>query len=100
MRAIGKPKNISPFFLTNLFGLYRVRAMERGIQAALSRAAGITEGGMSNMLHGRCRPSWGLAKKLAALTGTEPSLWMDSPPEVLREAASKFKALSPAPAGK
>jgi transcriptional regulator with XRE-family HTH domain len=74
--------------------------MKRGTQTRLAKASGSSDGHICDILQGRRRPGWDLAKKLAALTGTEPSLWMDSPPEVLREAASKFKVLSPAPAGK
>ena len=46
-------------------------------QVELAKRAGITEGMVSLILSGERRPSWDVAKKLAAATGTDPYLWME-----------------------
>jgi transcriptional regulator with XRE-family HTH domain len=56
-------------------------------QVELAKKAGITEGMMSFILNGERRPSWDVAKKLAAATGTDPHLWMES------ETEAKIKAI-------
>jgi len=54
--------------------------------SSISKLSGMSLSGLSNILAGRRRPSWGIAKKLAAVTGTEPVLWLEGSPDEIRAA--------------
>lgn len=43
----------------------------------LARAVGVSEATISRIIRGRRRPSWHVAKKIAAATSTNVELWMD-----------------------
>ncbi|WP_076750479.1 helix-turn-helix transcriptional regulator [Desulfatitalea tepidiphila] len=57
-------------------------------QNQVAQAAGTTQPYISNILNGRRRPSWKLAKRLAQVTCTEPQLWLDGTPDEIRAALS------------
>lgn len=58
--------------------------MKWGIVTKLAKAAGITHGYLSNILAGRKRPMYPVAKKLAAASGTDPVVWLEGTPEEIR----------------
>ena len=58
-------------------------------QKELSEATGIHQTTISNILNGRRRPSWRLAKKLATATDTDVAVWMEGSPEEIRSAVFK-----------
>jgi len=53
-------------------------------QNEIAKRAGVAQPTLANIISGRRRPSWKLAKKLAAATGTDPELWLDGTPEQIR----------------
>ena len=55
-------------------------------QIDIAKAANTTQPAISNILTGKRRPSWDLAKRLAEATNTDPVLWMDATPEEIRAA--------------
>lgn len=46
-------------------------------QTDLAKLVGCSDPHLSLILSGDKRPSWGLAKRLAAATKTKPEIWMD-----------------------
>ncbi len=46
----------------------------------LARATGMSEASISKYVSGRRRPSWNVAKKIAAATKTDVDLWMEGDP--------------------
>ena len=64
--------------------------MKHGIQKAIADKIGVSPAFINGILHGRKRPSWKTANKLAEATGTNPVLWMDGSPCDIRSAVSKM----------
>ena len=60
--------------------------MKRGTQTKIADKIKISDAFMCQILSGKRRPSWVVAKKLAAATNTEPGLWLEASPEKMREA--------------
>ena len=58
-------------------------------QKDIIKATGIHQATISNIMNGRRRPSWSMAKKLAEATGTDVSIWMEGSPEEIRSAVFK-----------
>lgn len=58
-------------------------------QQNIADAAGVSRAHIGHILNGIRRPSWRLAKTLAAITGTDPVLWLEGTPEDIRAALSK-----------
>lgn len=52
----------------------------------IAKKAGITQGALSNILSGRRRPSWSVAKRLAQVTNTTPYLWLEGTPDEIKSA--------------
>ena len=46
-------------------------------QTQLAKKIGTTQGYISLIISGKRNPSWLLAKKIAEITGTDPSEWME-----------------------
>lgn len=63
--------------------------MKRGTQKKLADMAGTSEAHISQILSGKGRPSWALAKRLGHITGTEPLSWLDDPIEEVRREVEK-----------
>ena len=55
-----------------------------GTQVEIAKRAGVAQPTIANIMSGRRRPSWKLAKKLAEATGTSPELWLDGTPDQIR----------------
>jgi transcriptional regulator with XRE-family HTH domain len=53
-------------------------------QTHFARLIGISQGHLSDILSTKKRPSWKLAKKLAAATSTDPVLWLEGTPEQIK----------------
>ena len=53
-------------------------------QEQIASAAGISQAHLCGIFTGRKRPSWAVAKRLAATTGTDPADWMELPADELR----------------
>lgn len=60
--------------------------MKRGNQTKLADKTNISYAYMCQILKGKRRPSWRIAKKLAAATRTKPDLWMEGSPEKIEGA--------------
>ena len=60
--------------------------MKHGIRTEIAKAAGTTPQCVSQILAGKRRPSWSMAKALASATNTTPELWLDGTPEQMRAA--------------
>jgi transcriptional regulator with XRE-family HTH domain len=58
--------------------------MKRGNQTKLASKIKISDAFLCQILSGKRRPSWFVAKKLAAATRTKPDLWLDATPEKLK----------------
>lgn len=54
-------------------------------QSQIAELAKVSPGAISNILNGRRRPSWTMAKRLAGATGTTPELWLDGSPDEIRQ---------------
>jgi transcriptional regulator with XRE-family HTH domain len=52
----------------------------------IAKRAGMSLSGLSNLLAGRRRPSWRSAKRLAAVTDTDPVLWLEGSPGEIKTA--------------
>ena len=63
--------------------------MEKLKQTSIAKKANISDGFLSEILSGKKRPSWPVAKKLAAATKTQPALWLDGTPEQIKERINK-----------
>ena len=60
-------------------------AMKRGRQTELADKADISNAYVSQLLNGKRRHSWTMAKKLAVATNTKPELWLDGEPAKIKE---------------
>lgn len=63
--------------------------MERGIQTQIARRVGVTSQFICQIISGKKRPSWQIAKKIAKATLTSPVLWLEGTPDDIRAALSK-----------
>lgn len=68
--------------------------MKKIFQIEIVKEAGIAQSTLSNILNGRRRPSWGIAKRLASVTGSTPDIWMEGQTDVLRQI---IENIAPAP---
>ncbi|MDX9788865.1 MAG: helix-turn-helix domain-containing protein [Desulfobacterales bacterium] len=67
------------------FHIEYYRTMKRQINIA--KETGLHPSTLSNVINGRRRPSWKLAKRLCqAVPGTTPELWLEGAPEQIRAA--------------
>lgn len=64
--------------------------MKYGVQKQIARKAKITSQFINQILSGRRRPSWSVAKRLAVTTNTEPELWLDGKPEDIKAALDEM----------
>ena len=60
--------------------------MKHGIQTEIADCAGVTTAFISAILKGNKRPSWKIANKIAACTGTWPELWLEGSADEMRQA--------------
>ena len=67
------------------FQIEYVRIMKKNIQKKIGEEVGIAQSTLSNILTGRKRPSWNVAKRLAGVTGSTPDIWMEGDTEILRQ---------------
>jgi len=51
--------------------------MKHGIQKQIAEATELSAPMISLILSGKKRPSWSIAKRLAAATDTDPVLWLE-----------------------
>jgi transcriptional regulator with XRE-family HTH domain len=58
-------------------------------QEEIAQAVGVTQAFISNILRGKSRPSYQNAKKLCIVTGIPVEVWMESPPEEIRQALNE-----------
>jgi transcriptional regulator with XRE-family HTH domain len=59
--------------------------MKRGIQNEIADKVDISTAFISQILSGKRRPSWSMAKKLSKATNTKPELWLEAAPEKIKE---------------
>ncbi len=57
----------------------------------IAKRVNITQGALSNILSGRRRPSWTVAKRLAQVTNTTPYLWLEGTPDEIKSALKDFE---------
>lgn len=60
--------------------------MKKGIQTRLAGRINVSNAFLCQILKGKRRPSWSVAKRLAKATKTKPDLWLEAPPEKLKKA--------------
>jgi len=60
----------------------------------LARQIGISQGFLSNICLGRRRPHYKVAKKIAAVTQTDPVLWLEGTPEEIKNALSENREIA------
>ena len=60
-------------------------------QRELADRAGVSEGLISMIVSGARRPSWDVAKKLCAITGTDLQLWMEGNAAAKKAAIDRVK---------
>jgi transcriptional regulator with XRE-family HTH domain len=65
--------------------------MKRGTQKQIAEMVGISGSFVSQILSGKRRPSWPMAKAIANATNTTPELWLDGEPGSIREAIGAFR---------
>jgi len=58
--------------------------MERKLQRKLAQKINVSDAFISQILNGKRRPSWTVAKRLAQATNTKPELWLDSNSETIK----------------
>jgi transcriptional regulator with XRE-family HTH domain len=68
-----------------------MNSMKKISQNEIAIKAGIAQPSLSNILMGRRRPSWNIAKRLAMVTGSTPDIWMDGNTEILRQIISNVE---------
>jgi transcriptional regulator with XRE-family HTH domain len=64
-----------------------MRTMKKKTQRILAQKAMISEPFLSLIVNGERRPSWKVAKRLAAVTKTKPELWLEGEPEHMQRIA-------------
>ena len=62
-------------------------------QNEIAKKANVSPSALSNILKGRRRPSWTMAKKLAEATGTAPALWLDGTSEQIKTELNKYESV-------
>ncbi|MEW5734851.1 MAG: helix-turn-helix transcriptional regulator [Thermodesulfobacteriota bacterium] len=62
--------------------------MKRGQITQLAKATSVSVSMIAQIMRGEARPSLDLAEKLAAVTGTEPLVWMKRNPEAIEAAVA------------
>jgi len=74
------------FLLTTLFNAVKpVFTMKKTFkQKLIARSAGCTQQHLSQIINGKCRPSWQMAKRLAEVTETTPYLWLEGSPTEIK----------------
>jgi len=60
--------------------------MRHGIQKRIAKATKLSAPMISLILSGKKRPSWSAAKRLAAVTDTDPVLWLEGSPGEIKTA--------------
>ena len=70
--------------------------MKHGMQIKIAKRADISAGYLSDIINTKRRPSWSTAKRLAEVTGTWPTLWLEADTRSIRAALSKNKVPPPA----
>jgi len=76
--------------LTKTFQYEKLQPMKRDkTKNQIAKSAGLSLPGLSNIVSGRRRPSWSLAKRLGEVTSTDPVLWLEGTPEEIKEAISQ-----------
>jgi plasmid maintenance system antidote protein VapI len=65
---------------------YRNNKENMKTQREIAAALGIKQGTLSNIITGRRRPSWKLAKRLSEATCTNPELWLEGSPQEMSKA--------------
>jgi len=68
-------------------------------RADLAEAVSTTYSWLSEIANGNSRPSWDLAKRLAAETGTTPNIWMDGNVAAMQSAIVCFLYAEPKDGG-
>jgi transcriptional regulator with XRE-family HTH domain len=63
----------------------------------IAETIGISKQALSNIVNGHRRPSWGTAKRIAVVTGTDPVLLMDGTPCEIKKAIDHFKYINSKP---
>jgi transcriptional regulator with XRE-family HTH domain len=63
---------------------------EKITQQFIAKTLNISSGFISEILSGKKRPSWSVAKRLAEVTRSTPAEWMEAPPETLRQIISNM----------
>jgi len=69
--------------------------MKNTIKIEIGRQVGIAQSTLSNILNGRRRPSWNVAKKLANVTGSSPVDWMEANPDSLKKIINNITTEAP-----
>lgn len=69
-----------------------MRKMRHRASMMVAKRAGISGPFLSNILSGRYRTGWESAKRLAAVTGTKPDIWMDKRINKMRSAVENFQS--------
>lgn len=65
--------------------------MNKGTSAYIAFKVGISAPYLCQLSKGLRRPSWSTAKKLADVTETDPTLWLEGTPEEIEGAIKQFK---------
>ena len=60
-------------------------------QTQLAAATEVSQAFISLLLSGKSRPSWRVAKRLSAATGTAPELWLEGTPEQIKAALDRSR---------
>ena len=60
--------------------------MRHGILTEIAECAGVTTSFISAILKGKNRPSWKIANKISACTGTWPELWLEGSAQQMQQA--------------
>jgi transcriptional regulator with XRE-family HTH domain len=60
--------------------------MKYGDQKKIAHLAKISYSHLNQILRGDKRPSWNTSKRLAAVTATNPLIWLEGTPEQIRSA--------------
>ena len=63
--------------------------MKRGIQQIIVNKSGLSKSLVSEILSGKKRPSWDSAKILAAVTDTDPVIWMEGGSDKIKKAVEE-----------
>lgn len=76
------------------FSYAKTKGMANGIQTKVAIKTGLSATFISLLIKGKRRPTWANAKKIAAVTATDPMLWLEGTPKQMQKALANLRVIT------